>query len=74
MIRIHCSTTEEADAAWQLLATGDIGHEVELHVEGAGLLAVLWREGPTRRLRFRRPASGSESALHTAQPAHSPVL
>lgn len=73
MIRIHCSTTEEADAAWRLLAAGDIGQEVELHLDGDGLQATLWRENASRRLCFRRAAAGSASALNTAHTGHNPV-
>ena len=73
MIRIHCSTTTETDAAWQLIVTNDIGCPVELHLDGEGLQAIVWRDAKGRLNCRRQTGDDAGSVLHKAQPAHNLV-
>lgn len=70
MIRIHASSTAEADAAWGMAVNAET--PCELHLDGVGLLAVVERDPISLRLQVRRVASGPASVPHTAPLAHSP--
>lgn len=70
MIRIHASSTSEADAAWGMAVNSET--PCELYLDGVGLLAVVERDPVSRRLQVRRVASDPASALHTAPLARTP--
>lgn len=61
-IRIHCSNHNEADAVWR--AWGQLTDSpvvaAELHVDGHGLMAALFRRG-----------DAEPSAPHATPPGHS---
>lgn len=70
MIRIHTSSTDEADAAWGMAVNSET--PCELYLDGVGLLAVVERDPVSRRLQVRRAADDLASAPRTAPLAHTP--
>lgn len=69
MIRVHCSTVAETDAAWGWLT--QIENPAELYLDGVGLIAIVERDPVSRRLVLRRSAADPASAPHKAPQAHT---